>query len=235
MQMKKLFALTTLTIALHFGAAVAQDGQQLVSRVRDKLNRVKDYRADGVLKTNITFMKVPDSKVTVFYRNPDKFRVKKDEGISVVPKGGISINLNSLFSGNEYTAIIAGNTSLNGKDLTIVKLIPVNEENDVVISTLQIDPQTYLIHKASTTTKNNGTYNMALDYGRFAEYGLPDKVIFTFNTKDYKLPKGVTFEYDPGTKAPEKTEKKDQQQGTVEIVYSNYVINKGISDEMFKP
>ena len=31
-------------------------------------------------------------------------------------------------------------------------------------------------------------------------YGLPDKVIFSFNTKDYKLPKGVTFDYDDGAK-----------------------------------
>ena len=34
--------------------------------------------------------------------------------------------------------------------------------------------------------------NLEMTYGKYAEYGLADKVIFSFNTKDYKLPKGVT-------------------------------------------
>lgn len=32
-----------------------------------------------------------------------------------------------------------------------------------------------------------------MSYGAFGQYGLPDKVVFSFNTKDYKLPKGITL------------------------------------------
>jgi len=28
-----------------------------------------------------------------------------------------------------------------------------------------------------------------MNYGKYADYALPDKVLFTFNTKDYKLPR----------------------------------------------
>jgi len=216
----------------HFSFAFSQDARELVTKVKTKLNKVSDYQATGLLKTGVSFMKVPDSKVIVFYKKPDKFKISKPEGISVVPKGGVSININSLLSGSDFTAVNAG-TGMIGKDrVTIIKLIPLAENTEVVISTLYIDTKQSLIRRASTTTKDNGTYEMELTYGRFAGWGLPDKVIFTFNTKDYKLPKGVTFEYDTGE--PQKKNSVKNQKGTLEISYTDYTINKGVADSVFK-
>jgi outer membrane lipoprotein-sorting protein len=220
-------ALILLTTSIH-----AQDVEGLMKRVKAKLESVNDYVATGMLKTDVPFMKVPDSKVSIFYKKPNKFKIKKDEGISIVPKGGISINLNSLFSGNEYTMIPGGTASIGGKQLVVVKLLPLKEENDVVISTLYIDEKEALVRKASTTTKNNGTYEMEMSYGRFSKWGLPDKVLFSFNTKEYKLPKGVTFEYETDQK-PEGAPKTKDQKGKVEITYQNYSINKGMQDNIF--
>ena len=213
-------------------SAVAQDANLLIGQIKEKLNTVKDYQAKGVLKTGVSFMKVPDSKITVYYKNPDKFRISKPDGISVVPKGGVSINFNALLSGSAYTAIVSGKGNVAGKPVTIVKLIPLDEKSEVMISTLYIDEKELLIRKASTTTKENGTYEMEMNYGKYSGWGLPDKVVFTFNTKDYKLPKGVTFEYDTGEKPAAK--KEANQKGTLEIAYSDYIINKGISDKIFK-
>lgn len=221
-------ALSVLSVAY----TQAQNVEALIQRVKAKLELVNDYQAEGQLKTDVPFMKVPESKVSIFYKKPNKFKIKKAEGISIVPKGGISVNLNSLFAGNEYTIIPGGSSSFQGKQLTIVKLLPVKEENDVVLSTLYIDEKEALIYKANTTTKNNGTYEMEMKYGRFAKWGLPDKILFSFNTKEYKLPKGVTFEYETEPK-PEAAAKSKNQKGTVEITYQNYSINKGLQDAVF--
>ena len=222
-----LFVFTFLILEIY-----GQDANVLISKVKNKLDAVHDYSATGVLKTGVSFMKVPDSKVTIFYKSPDQFRILKPEGISVVPKGGVSINFNALLSGSAYTAVMSGKGTIAGKPVTIVKLIPLQEKSDVMISTLYIDEKELLIRKASTTTKDNGTYEMEMSYGKFASWGLPDKVIFTFNTKDYKLPKGVTFEYDTGEKPAAK--KESNQKGTLEIAYTDYVINKGIPEKVFK-
>jgi len=220
-------------LLLFFSAyAEAQDVTGLMKRVKAKLELVKDYKADGLLKTDVPFMKVPESKVSIFYKKPNKFKIKKEDGISIVPKGGISINLNSLLAGNEYTMIPGGTITMRGKVLVIVKLLPLKEENDIALSTLYIDEKEALIHKASTTTKNSGTYDMEMLYGKFAKWGLPDKVLFSFNTKEYKLPKGVTFEYETEQK-PEVASKAKSQKGIVEITYQNYSINKGIQDNVF--
>jgi hypothetical protein len=63
---------------------------------------------------------------------------------------------------------------------------------------------------------------------------LPDKVVVTFNTKDYKLPKGITFEYEPGEKPVSPKDAQKSKKGKVEITYSGYDINVGLTDAAFK-
>ena len=70
-----------------------------------------------------------------------------------------------------------------------------------------------------------------MTYGKYADVALPDKVVFSFNTKDYKLPKGVTLEFETGD-TPKQNLKNNK--GRVEIVYTSYIINKGIADSEFK-
>ena len=113
-------------------------------------------------------------------------------------------------------------------------MLPKDEDSDIVLSTLYIDESQSLIRKSKTTTKENGTYELEMSYGKYSGFGLADKVIFTFNTKDYKLPKGVTFDYDDGKKKSRDDDKLKNKKGKVEIVYSSYVINKGLPDSVFE-
>ncbi|RFM26550.1 hypothetical protein DXN05_19985 [Deminuibacter soli] len=214
-------------------AAQAQDVSALVAKVRAKIDQVNDYTAEGRLKTNIAFLKVPVSRIKTYFKKPDKFRLRKEGGISVLPKGGFSVNMQSLILFNDAMAIAAGDGVVDGVKTKIVKLLPNNENSDVILSTLYIDETNLLVKKAVTTTRENGTYDITLTYGQYAAYALPDKVIFAFNTKDYKLPKGVTLEFEDAEKPADASQLKNKK-GKVEIVYSSYVINKGIDDAVFK-
>jgi len=212
----------------------AQDVDALMKKLRVKMDAVNDYRATGRLKTDVSFLRVPVSKIQVLYRRPDKFRIKRDGGISLLPKGGISVNLNALLATGNETAIDAGSAVLKGAAMHMIKVLPADEKSDVILSTLYIDEQKLLIRKAVTTTRENGTYEMEMDYGKYAGYGLPDRVVVTFNTKDYKLPKGITFEYDPGQKPADPKAKPADRKGRVEISYDTYAINPGLKDADFK-
>jgi hypothetical protein len=169
----------------------------------------------------------------VYYKNPDKFKIKKEDGIAIVPKGGVNVNLGGLFANDNYTVVPAGKGSVQNTAVTIVKLLPLDEKSDIVVATLYIDEKQSLIRKTIMTTKNSGTYEIEMSYGKFATWGLPDKVVFIFNTKDYKLPKGLAFDYDNGEKPQAANTAKDQK-GKLEIAYSNYSINKGIAESLFK-
>lgn len=212
----------------------AQDANALIKKVKEKLAQVNDYQAEGVMKTDVSFMKVPESKVTIFYKKPDKFKIKKQDGISIVPKGGGNINLANLFEGDNYTAVVAGKSTVNGAAVTIVKLLPLDEKSEVMLSTLYIDEAVSLVKKAVITTRENGTYEMEMQYGKYAARGLPDKITFLFATKDYKLPKGLAFDYDAGGQSQKAPANAGNQKGKIEISYSSYIINKGLGADVFK-
>jgi outer membrane lipoprotein-sorting protein len=229
--MKGYFIIVLLT-AFGLLNAKAQTPEELIQQIKAKLDKVTDYEAKGKMKTNVVFIKMPVANVKVFYKKPDKLRIKNEKGISFIPKGSVNVNLGNVFAGNtNYEIIDAGTES--GTGYRIIKLLPQDENADVVLSTLYIDEKQVLVKKAKTTTKENGTYELELAYGKYAEYGLADKIIFSFNTKDYKLPKGITFDYDDGTKKDEPKDKLKNKKGKVEISYSGYIINKGIPDSVF--
>lgn len=229
--MKRLVILS-LVIVFSF-AASAQDMTALINKVKAKLDQVNDYTAEGVLKTDVTFIKAPAGKVKVYFKKPDKFKLKKDGGISILPKGGVSVNTSSMVMAENYVALAAGELVIDGVKTKVVKLLPTDENSEVVLSTLYIDETSLLVRKAITTTKDNGTYEISLTYGKYTNYGLPDKIVFSFNTKDYKLPKGVTLEFDEGEKKSD-SDKLKNKKGRVEITYSTYTINKGVDDSVFK-
>ena len=231
--MQKLIILLLFTFHLSLFTS-AQDATALVMKVKAKLDQVSDYEADGKMKTNVAFIKAPIGKVKIFYKKPNKFRLKKDGGISLLPKGGVSVNMNSLVTTDEFVVLAAGEAVVGGVKTTVVKMLPTNENSEVVLTTMYIDEANLLIKKAVSTTKENGTYEIEMSYGKFASFGLPDKVIFSFNTKNYKLPKGLTLEFEDNEKPLTEEQKLRNKKGRVEITYTNYAINKGIADTVFK-
>ena len=229
--MKKILLVIIAMNFIQFGHA--QTVEEVIKNVKVKLDKVNDYEAKGKMKTNVIFIKAPVANVKVYYKKPNKLRINNESGISFIPKGSVNINLSNIFVNTAgFDMIDMGKE--NKTNLRIIKLLPKDENADVVLSTLYIDETQSLIRKAKTTTKENGTYELEMSYGKYAEYGLADKVIFAFNTKDYKLPKGITFDYDDGSKKKQPADKLKDKKGKVEISYTGYIINKGVPDTVFK-
>jgi outer membrane lipoprotein-sorting protein len=201
--------------------------------VKEKLNKVNDYTATAILKTDVAFIKAPVSNIMVYYKKPDHFKMVKNGGISILPKGGVSVNMYSIISTDKFSVLDAGETVINKIKTRIIKLLPTDENSNVVLSTLYIDETTSLVQKAVTTTVDNGTYELTMTYNKYADYGLPDMVVFSFNAKDYKLPKGITMEFNEKPN-PAGVDDQKNKKGKVEITYSSYIINKGVSDDVFK-
>jgi len=207
----------------------AQTAEEVVQKIKTKLDKINDYEAEGKMKTNVAFIKAPVATVKVFYKKPDKILILNESGISFIPRGAVNINISNVFVNMHAFDIIDGGRDNTG--LRIIKLLPKDDTADIVLSTLYIDESSMLVKRSKTTTKENGTYELEMQYAKFLQYGLPDKIIFSFNTKDYKLPKGITLDYDDGSE--KNADKVKNKKGTVEINYKNYIINKGIDNKIF--
>ena len=212
-----------------------EDVNMLVQKVREKINLVNDYQANGKMKTNVSFLKVPVATVKLYFKKPERLKIKNEKGISFIPKGAVNMNMSNVLSSGKYSVLDAGTDKVGGTTVKVVKLLPEDDNADVVLSTLYIDAVNQVILKSKTTTRDNGTYELEMSYGKYIAYGLPDKIIFSFNTKDYKMPKGVTFDFEDGSqkKTAAEKEKLKNQKGKMEIFISGYSINKGIADSVF--
>ncbi|MEJ7609941.1 MAG: hypothetical protein WKF88_02050 [Ferruginibacter sp.] len=210
----------------------SQDINAILQKARAKTETVNDYEATGRMRTNVAFLKVPVANIKVYFKRPDRLKVKSEKGISFIPKGAVNLNMNSILGTGKFTVLDAGTDKLKGETVRVARLLPEEEASEIVLSTLYIDEANSLVRKVRTTTRDNGTYELEMSYGKYANYGLPDKIIFSFNTKEYKLPKGVTFDFELNAPAPK--DKTKNKKGRAEITFNNYIINKGVSDAVFK-
>ena len=216
--MKKLLSLLIICSILLCKTGLAQDAESLVQSVRARLEKIDHYEADALLKTEIPYLKVPDAQVKVFYKRPDQIRIVNEKGISLVPRGSVNISLYSLLS-SPHQALDAGKGECREIPVRIVKLLPTDEKSDLVLATLFIEPKSLEVLRALITTRDNGTHTLEFYYGKNQVNDLPEKILFSFNTENFKLPKGVTFDYDDGK---EKAKGPVSRRGKLEITFLKY-------------
>lgn len=227
--MRKILLFFILVLA---GSLQAQTAKDLLQKVKAKYDKVNDYTATGKMKTNVIFIKAPVATISVYYKKPDKLKIKNEKGVSFIPKGTANVNMNNVLGLSNFEAVEAGTEKVGSVECKVVKIFPLSDEENITRATLYIDETKLLLMRSVISTRENGTYELRMHYNKYAEWGLPDKVELSFNTRDYKLPKGVTVDYDNGT-GNKPADKEKNKKGKVEITYSSYTINKGVPDSVF--
>ncbi len=226
-----------LLLMLLTTVAKAEDATKLFLALRSKVLSVKDYTADVRVKIEISYMKIPQMKGILYFKAPDKMRLERNGGVSLLPKKNINLTLSNLIPSGEVMVIDAGYAMLEGKKARLLKVIPENDDlGNIVLTKVWVDEVNLTALRTETTTKNDGTVVMDLEFGNYIKYGLPDKVVIHMDVKDYKLPKSMTMDYNDipdlsETKMKEKGMKTGK--GVVRISYLKYDINKGLSDAVF--
>ena len=219
-------------LLLCFQGMAQKTANQLVYGVYKKMSLTKDYSADVNIRVDLPFIRMLPVDAQVYYKQPDKFRVKST-GIAILPKQGFSDFSKTISDTNSYSAFIAGNEKIGTVTTTIVNIIPNADTSDLVLGKFWIDPLRNIVLRSQLTTKSNGTILINYFYGAQVAYGLPDSLQFTVDVKKFKIPKGVSADIN-NTKTPEATAGKDPKKGNIYITIKNYKVNKGIDDSVFK-
>lgn len=209
--------------------AQSNDPNEIVNSVITKFNVVKDYEVDINIKVDVEFLKVPDSKAKLYFKQPDKVKLKS-EGFALLPKDGIDFSPTSILKGN-YTAIFERKENLYGLETSVVKIVPINENTNIILSTIWIDNKNNIIRKVESTTKTQGTFTLELFYDDDLKYPLPKQMIFSFNLDKMNLPQTFT---NTTPKSSKKKFKDGPVLGKVIVNYSNYKVNKNLSDKIFE-
>jgi outer membrane lipoprotein-sorting protein len=209
--------------------------EQLFYKLRARVTSIKDYTAQVRMNVNVSFMKVPQLTGTLYFKSPDKLKLERTGGLSVLPKGGVTLSMNSLLPEGGVSVIDAGTDVIEGKPVRIIKAVPNGEGAEIVLTKMWVDEGQLLVRRAETTTRDNGTVKMDLTFGRYANLALPDRAVLTVDVKEYRMPKGVTMDY--GTSQAIADDKKQakgkRRKGTIKVEYLNYKVNTGLSDAIF--
>ncbi|MGK9368442.1 LolA family protein [Melioribacter sp. Ez-97] len=200
-----------------------KNAEEILNKVINKFEQVEDYEVDLTISTDLQMVKMPDMKLKVFFKQPDKLKITS-EGFAMVPKDGV--NLNPLkFLKSEYSAVYVKNEKDEEDEkinLDVIKIIPLSDTADYILSTVWVDTENNLVRKLETVTKR-GVNVTSRFYYKDTAYSLPSKVVVSFNQSGE-------------AKSKQEEEKRFRQslKGVVTLTYSDYKINRGLKDEFFK-
>jgi outer membrane lipoprotein-sorting protein len=150
-------------------------------------------------------------------------------GFALLPRQGLNFSTANILK-DEYTAILAKEDVIDGNDVYLIKILPLSDSSQVILSTLWIDKEKYVVYKIETTTKSSGTVGINLSYSEQEAHALPSRIVISFKVEQMNLPPGMTGEFE----ANQETQKDGPMTGTVTVEYQNYKVNQGLSDEFFE-
>ena len=225
----RIFILFLLIISRGFSQN--KDPEIMLERVKEEFKKIEDYKADITVKVDIPFIKMPERNATLYFKQPDKIHIES-EGFAMLPKEGINFSPISLFE-SEHTSFYEKEEMIEEVNAAVIKVIPLNNKSDLVLSTLWIDPNKNLIIKVESSRKPTGTFVIEFDYTEIEEgLHLPETIEFTFSVDPFMFHSRNPQEM----KIDENEQSEDSSRvktGKVFIYYSNYEVNKGFPDSLF--
>lgn len=210
----------------------SKDPDKILENVVDNFSKVQDYSVDVNIKIDVEFIKVPETKAKIFFKQPDKIHLESD-GFAMLPKNGMEFSPTALIT-KEHTAIYEKDVVLNGVNTSLIKVIPLGDQGDVILSTLWVDQVMNVIRKVESTTKTNGTFTIDFSYAKDLKYPLPSEIIFSFNVDKMNIPTTISGETAPENPKKKKGRSDGVTKGKVIVKYNNYEVNKGIADSIFE-
>jgi outer membrane lipoprotein-sorting protein len=204
----------------------------LLQKVYNKMQKAKDYSVQANIKVDMPFIRILPVDVKIYFKQPDKFKVES-KSIAIVPRQGLDQAQKMLADSSAFTCMVQGEEKLGEIQTSIVNVIPLSDTSEMILGKFWVDPIQDVILKSLLTTRSSGTILTEYTYNTQVEYGLPDKMVFSVDTKKFRMPKNMST--GPNNKDPNKEEKgKDNKKGRIFIVMTNYQVNKGIPDNIFK-
>ena len=224
----KIFSATLFLLIISCSVVTAQSNNpnEIIENLKSEFERVKDYQADVTIKVNASMLKMPVMKAVFSFKQPDKTHIETNS-FAMIPKQGVNFSPVSFLSG-KYTLVFARKENIDGRELFVIKIIPLNEDSGVLLTTIWVDRLKNVVRKLESTTKGSGTFNVDFSYDEDMDYPLPSKIIFSFNLDKMGLPQNQK------DKSKRRRRRISGIKGKVILTYSNYKVNTDLPDTLFE-
>ena len=238
------YKLLSLSISLAFFFAQQSIEERIIAKTNEQFNLIEDYQVNMVVNLDIPAFRMPKKKYKIYYKQPNKIKVKA-KGFGVLPKTGLftspndnfdnlkDINL-SLDSGLEVDRVILRGTLI----VDSLKLDMPNEYSRITfVPTVEvkIDTSKWVIENVTTKLDTLKLFQINNSYASFEdEFYMPEKSTVEYYLKDKKIFNWINKDVSNIIGQDESLMKNNSTvKGTISVLYTDYEINKGISDKIF--
>jgi hypothetical protein len=222
--LRKLLLLAGILLLSTGWTQAQEDASRYLDPIEKKYSGLTDYMADVNVHFDIEALKAPDMQARLYFKAPDKMKMDSKR-IFFLPKEGGYFNP-SLFKKKDFDMKLLERLVYDGRKAVRLKLTPMDTDTYHKVSILTIDTDRNLIREIKISPSEGREVNAMIEYGTFAHFELPTHIHLQL-TMPSDEPSGMR-EFTQFGQKPKKIT------GKVEITYSNYQVNVGLTDEIFK-
>ena len=222
-----------------------KETEHYIKKTNEQFNLINDYKVDMTIKLEIPAFRMPKKKYKVYYKRPNKIKVKA-KGFGILPKTGLFTSPNDNFDNLTNIKLSDYKDSENIHDIIIIgdlivdslKLEMPNEYSRITfdpIVEVKIDTLNWVIKNVTTRLDTLKLFQINNYYKMYDnKYYMPYQSIVKYYVKDKKLFNWLNK--DAGNIIGQDNLPKNNEsivEGIIAVDYKKYVINKGIKDKIF--
>ena len=222
--MKKIWLLFVLFLFLPPQIQAQEDAFRYIESIEKKYSSLKDYTAEVRVHFDIETFKAPDMQARLFYKAPDKMKVESKR-VFFFPKEGGYFNP-SMFKKGDFGIKFLEHSIDRGRKTVKLKLTPKKAKKNIQEFVLAIDTELNVIQEMNVTQFDGREIKAVIEYGKFDSFELPTRIQLRLD-----IP---SFESEGAKEFDQLIQKPKRVTGTIDMTYSNYRVNLGLSDDFFK-
>ncbi|MEX2115688.1 MAG: hypothetical protein WEB37_02280 [Bacteroidota bacterium] len=211
-------------------SAQIPSGDELLLRCERNFKGIEDYSVDLTAAIDMERVRIPEMKAVLYFKQPDKINIKS-ESFAMLPREGFALPVTALV--RNYDARSKGVEEIEGKQLYRLELTAKKGSARVQNLTVWVDPANYTIVQTISTPYRGRSVTVQTWYLHHEnKFWLPERMRITFTAT---TPDTSTVEEFPIPGRPQTEEsRRPPRSGSMEVQYSNYRVNSGLSDDLFK-
>jgi outer membrane lipoprotein-sorting protein len=220
-----LLFLLCVSFLLSPGLLLAQeDGARTLDALQRKYSNLKDYTVEVNVHFDVEGFKAPDMQAKLYCKPPDRMKIESKR-IFFLPKEGGTFNP-FMFNKEDFEVKFLERLTYDGRNAVKLKLTAKKRKLNAQDFILTVDTDRILIREMNSSSFDGREVKALIEYGQFADFDLPTRIELHLNVQFSESMEIKDF--GPSAQPPKRVT------GRVDITYSNYRVNSGLSDEIFK-
>lgn len=228
-----IYSLVVLIVAQMAESQRLPSGSEVLQKVEAGVQGVQDYEVSLEADVHLERVRIPRAKATMYFKKPDKVHFDSPS-IAMMPREGVAFNSSAVLE--QYTAQMIGEDTVLSTKVYKLQLAAKAATARLRQLFIWVNPEHWTISRLQTIPYEGRILTMDFEYGlQDGKYWMPVTLAARFGLLDEG---GLRKSQGDSLSSPEtpldQMQPRAPRSGNISITYTDYKINVGLSDDIFK-